>query len=385
MIFIFPHLVPTCVLPSKWRRLKVIFCLIPLLCILFSCSEDAEESEEIIPEERFSLLAELHLPGKNNDLWGYTAGGKEYVIVASEASFHEAGQVSIVDITTPNTPSIVSVIPMAGVDVKSWKQYIYIAQGSNTEGAPPSQIYDISNPAEPIQVGSLPAFHNLFIDELGYLFVTGFYSSVDIPDSKGLNVSIYDLNESPEAPELIWTAPSNGAAAVPEHDISVIRNRLYTFSTSRSQVQIYDVSDRTSPMYLGQYLYQNREKVHSGWVSEDDRYLYVCMEENEEEALDVSILDISNPAFPKEVGMIHDTVNTIHNLYVIDNFAYTSFYHAGFRVYDLTNPIEPELIYAYDTNEPRLGLGAFGVYPFSQNGIITVSDWEYGLFVFKEN
>lgn len=356
-----------------------------LVLTLFACSPDKKEIE-IEPKEQFSFLAQLDLPGDVYDLCGFTLNDKEFVIVASRSSNTEQGGTTIIDISSPDNPSIVSTIQVQGVNVKVWKNYVYIAQGSNSEGATPSQIFDISDPSNPVFVGTFPAFHNIFIDELGYLFVTGYFGNSAIPNSDGgLGVSIYDLNPNPREPKLIWTSPTNESSVVPAHDISVIRNKLYTFNTSRSKIEIFDIKDRNSPVFLGKYQFKNGVKVHSGWVTQNDQYLYVCLEESEDSAVDVIILDISNPASPVEVGSIHDFENTVHNLYIIDNYAYTSFYNAGLRIYNVTNPIKPELVYDHDTNETFQGTGAFGVYPFSPNGYISVSDWDKGLFIFRKN
>lgn len=340
---------------------------------------------DIDPEPSFSFLSHLDLPGAKYDLWGYNNGENEYIIVASDDSETESGNIAIVDITDPSNPIIASTIDIYGADVKTWSHYLFVAQGSNTDTEKVSQIIDISDPLNPIVVGDFPAVHNIFIDDFGYLYVSGYYDNSFIANSSGLNVSIYDLNIDPINPILIWTAPSIEQNIIPVHDISVIRNKLYIFNISSSKVEIFDVTNQNSPTLLGLYQFTGGEKVHSGWVTEDDQYLFVCLEEREKESKDIIILDISNPSSPFEVGLIQDQEHTVHNLYIIGKYAYVSFYGAGLRVYDLTEPKQPKLIYEYDTNGSSQGLGAFGVYPFSDNGIISVSDYENGLFIFKRD
>lgn len=358
--------------------LKTFIFLLSTLFIV-SCRETPVEPESQAP---FSFVSQLAVSGFVTDIWGYEAGGKEYAIVASNSRGEEEGGVVIIDVTDPLNPLVASTIKPGGYDVKVWRHYLYVSQGGNTDGAPPSQIIDISNPLAPVLVGEFPAVHNAFINSAGYLYITGYYSNPTIPTSSSLNVSIYDLNSTPKSPELIWTAPASDREE-PAHDISVIRNTMYVFSNSQ-KVEIYDVNELSSPAFLGEYLFSSNLSVHSGWVTVDDKYLYVCLE-NEERMKDVVILDISNPASPFEVGGIHDELNTIHNLYIIGNYAYVSFYGAGLRIYDVSNPVLPALVYEYDTNGSSEGLGAFGVYPFSSSGAIYVSDVENGLFVFREN
>ena len=367
---------------TKFIQVKTKLNIIIFSFFIAGCHHEKNEIEPII---EFSFIAQQELPANNNDLWGYVQDDKEYMIVVSGNDGLVEGRTTIIDISVPQHPSIASTIPTAGADVKVWKNYLYIAQGSNTYVEYlSSKIYDIANPAEPMLVGTFPAFHNIYIDELGYLFVTGYSDSGFFPNSVGLGVSIYDLNTNPQDPDLIWTAPSDESKVNLAHDIFVLRDKLYTFSSRLSKIEIYDLTNRSAPVLLGRYRFENNTNVHSGWVSPDDQYLYVCLEEIEDQ-IDVIILNISDPSTPFEVGKIHDTENTIHNLYVIDNYAYTSFYNAGLRIYDLANPTMPELIYEYDTNEAGPGLGAFGVYPFSPNGYIGVSDWKNGLFIFKKH
>lgn len=369
---------------SILQGLKFFLYFFPVVFV--SCSETPIEpgEQEPDPQAPFSFVSQLDLSGFVTDIWGYEAGGNKYAIVAGNKTKEEEGGVYIIEVTDSLNPEIVSIVKPGGYDVKVWRHYLYVSQGSNTIGAPPSQIIDISNPQAPVLVGEFPSVHNAFIDSAGYLYTTGYYSNSTIPNSTGLSVSIYDLNSSPESPELIWTAYAEDELEKPAHDISVIRDKLYIFYHNMAKVEIYDVREQSSPVFLGEYQFSPNLGVHSGWATEDDKYLYVCIEE-EESMKDVVILDISNPASPFEVGNIHDELHTVHNLYIIENYAYVSFYGAGLRVYDVSNPELPVLAYEYDTNGSSEGLGAFGVYPFATSGAIYVSDVENGLFVFTEN
>jgi hypothetical protein len=152
---------------------------------------------------------------------------------------------------------------------------------------------------------------------------------------------------------------------IPAHDISVIRNKLYVFGDNDNG--IYDVTNHRSPELLVPVDYNDPNlNIHSGWVTDDDKYLFVCIEEGKE-AVDVLIFDISNPAFPIRVAEIHDTNSTAHNLYIIGSYAYVSFYTSGFRVYDISDPIIPTLIYEFDTKGSPEQQGAWSVFPFTSS------------------
>ncbi|SFS54149.1 choice-of-anchor B domain-containing protein [Zhouia amylolytica] len=369
---------------AKW---ELVFFIGMLVCLV-SCSNDDDSNdssnggaddpiEDPVPNESLpdlTFLSQTDIPGNSLDLWGFTKNGEEHVVIAGTRN------TAIVNIEDPSDPEVVSIISSAGFDVKVWENYLYIAEGGHLEGDPPSTIYNISNLESPVLVGTFPAVHNIFIDDFGYLYVSGYHPNSSITGSEGLNMSIYDLNNTPETPELIWTAP--GQPSVPVHDMAVINNTLYAFDIELHKVDIYDVTDRKAPELLGTYQFTDESNVHSGWPSTSEQYLYVCLEEAAGDE-DIVILDISDPADINISGTIHDTGFTVHNLYVIGNLAYTSFYRAGLRVYDITDPTDPILYYEYDTNNATSTTGAFGVYPFSESGYISVSDVEFGLYVFK--
>jgi hypothetical protein len=125
---------------------------------------------------------------------------------------------------------------------------------------------------------------------------------------------------------------------------------------------------------------------HSGWTTEDGRYLFICDEDAEHPAPDITVWDISDVGNPELVGEYADAGATVHNLYVIGDYAFTSYYTAGFRILDISDPTQPQLLDQFDTAPTVSGeslSGAFGVYPFSQTGHVYVSDEFGGLFVFS--
>jgi hypothetical protein len=158
---------------------------------------------------------------------------------------------------------------------------------------------------------------------------------------------------------------------------------LYDFHGS-SGTYIFEVSDPGVPRPLSAIQDPTITYHHSGWPTPDGRYLFICDELSSHPYADFSVYDISNLDAPQVVGRFGDPTATIHNLYVIGNYAYTSYYSAGFRVFDVSDPARPVIAAEYDTS-PTSGQGfsgAFGVYPFAPSGNIYVSDWDNGLFVF---
>ncbi|MFQ5677354.1 MAG: LVIVD repeat-containing protein, partial [bacterium] len=126
---------------------------------------------------------------------------------------------------------------------------------------------------------------------------------------------------------------------------------------------------------------------HSGWPSEDGKFLFICNELAPQRDPELTVWDIRDPGNPQFVAEFSDRRTNIHNLYIIGNFAYTSYYNAGFRVFDVSDPANPVLAGEFDTSPDvdtgSLFQGAFGAYPFTPSGNIYVSDIQGGLHIFS--
>ncbi len=81
---------------------------------------------------------------------------------------------------------------------------------------------------------------------------------------------------------------------------------------------------------------------------------------------------------------ISDPAATVHNVFVVGDVLFASYYTAGFRVFDVSDPSQPGVVYEYDTlpTEGQVWDGAWGVYPFAPSGNVYVSDIRSGLHVF---
>ncbi|MBW8051878.1 MAG: choice-of-anchor B family protein [Cytophagales bacterium] len=306
-----------------------------------------------------SLLGQLNLPGMSYDVWGYidTSSGKEYAIVGNNG-------LTIIDVSDPVNPvQVANLNTVPDFDIKVWSNYAYCVTG----GSGTAYIVNIADPANPAIVNTFPSSHNIFIDDNGYMYA----------EYPGL--IIYDLNPDPVNPVMIWTDSTTGG-----HDASVIGNRLFDFH-GNTGTYIYDICNPANPVLLGSITDSAIQYHHHGWPSKDGNYLYICDELAVAPSPDITIWDISNPATPVKVGSFSDIDATVHNLFVIGDYAYASYYTAGLRVFDLTDPTSPTIADEYDTS-PLSGEsfgGAFGVYPFALNNKIFVLDVDSGLFIFN--
>ncbi len=314
-------------------------------------------------EVTLTLRSHLNFPGSfHTDVWGYVDPntGREFALLGDASS---SGGLTIIEVTNPDQPvPVAAVNTVPGFDVKAWSHYAYTVNGGSSGLG---GIVDIADPTNPQVVGSFPSSHNIFISPGGYMFL------------EFLGLRIFDLNPDPTQPTLIWSGGSEG------HDATVRGNRLYDFHGSVG-TRIYDITTINNPQLLGSITDPTISYHHSGDVTADHRYLFICDELASGNQADISVWDIADPTNPQRVDDFTDPNAIVHNLYIVQNFAFVSYYTAGLRVFDVSDPTHITLVAEYDTS-PLSGEvfgGAFGVYPFSPNGLIFINDWQEGLFVF---
>lgn len=328
----------------------------------------AMTADESAAEGTATLLGQYTLPnpGAVADVWGYVDRGtnREFALVADRSG--SAG-VFIIDVTEPTNPALAS--QASGVlafDVKIRGSYLYVVRGGRGPGG---AVFDISDVYNPQNVGSFGSSHNLFIDERGYMYLSKTGSFDDL--------RIFDLNPDPTVPTFVWEDRLPGP-----HDALVVGTTLYDFHGYEG-TRIYDVTTASSPVLIGEA--KDGLFHHSGHPTPDGAYLLITHEIVTHPDPDITVWNIQDPANPFKVTEILDPNATAHNLYIVGDYAYVSFYTAGLRVYDVSNPTRPELAAEFDTSS-RTGEvwhGCFGVYPMTPSGNIYVSDMDNGLFVFS--
>ena len=343
-----------------------------------------------------SRIAVNEFPGDalaGADLWGYVSpSGREYALMGLNSA------IAFVDITEPEFPVIVEVIPhesAAQSDVKTFGEYAYAV----TEGGGGLQVIDMTEIDNGIvtlvntyvELG-LDQAHNLAINEdSGFAYICG---SFDGRSDGGLFV--LDLNPDPVNPTY---AGAWRDAYV--HDVQVVTykqgpnaGREIAFASSglegrgSPRLRIIGVSIKTNLWTISTADYPFAAFAHQAWLSEDKQRLFLNDEFDERNAgiptstkvFDVS--DLENPRYLSEIST--GLPSTDHNLMVVGDILFEANYTSGLRILSISEETFGEELGYFDTfpASDEVGFaGAWGVYAKFPSGTVIVSDIASGLFM----
>ncbi|MCB1041696.1 MAG: choice-of-anchor B family protein [Acidobacteria bacterium] len=343
-----------------------------------------------VPLNQFSLN-----PSSGNDIWGITdPAGRDYAIMGSRNG------TAVFDISNPDVPVEVGTISGPSSTWRDVKTFIYNTSPFSayafvtTEASGGGlQIIDLSNLPTSISLAAtysgFSSAHNIYIDPNGtepYAYILGANIS-----SGG--VVVLDIS-NPTSPVQVGAWSS-----LYTHDFYLGRNwadptydgqDIGIAFCGSSNFSIINFSDKTNPTLLDGYTYPNLNYCHSGWVSEDGRYLFACDELDEQNATlntTIRVFDLIDLTSPQLIFTWTGPTRAIdHNAFVKGSFLYLSNYTRGLTVLDISNPGMTQEYGNYDTfpsNNNAVFSGAWGTYPYFDSGLVVVSDIEGGLFVLE--
>lgn len=163
---------------------------------------------------------------------------------------------------------------------------------------------------------------------------------------------------------------------------------------NENTVDIWDMTNKDMPKQISSTPYQGAAYTHSGWWSKDKKYIFVHDELDEKDHganTTLRTLDISNLESPYISNVWTGPTAAIdHNGFTVGDKYYMSNYRRGVSVLDVSDPNAPKELGFFDTfpapaeNSAEFN-GAWGTYPYLPSGNILVSDIEYGLYVIRDN
>lgn len=319
------------------------------------------------------------LNGRYNEVWGFAKNNREYAVLGSTAGMH------FIDVTDPAAPQQIALIPGTSAgpivihrDFKDFNGYLYcVADEGNTATL---QIIDLQNlPDTVVQVYASNEFvvtaHNLFIDTAqSRLYLLG-------AQSKTIALDI----SNPAQPALLGNYP-NASYFLPYVHDAYIRNHIGIMNCGFDGLWVVDFSNPANPVTLGTMTnYAGAGYNHSGWLSVDGKYYYLCDETHGSPIKVVDMSDYSNLKVVATMDPASSPTQIPHNALLHDDKLYVSYYYDGLQVFDISNPLSPQRIAWYDTYggpDDDFYAGAWGVNPNLPSGNILISDIQSGLWVF---
>ena len=311
------------------------------------------------------------------DVWGWTGNdGTEYALM---------GVLSGIAVVNTSTMQVVTIVPGATEaapfyhrDIKTYKHYAY-AVSENTGDNAGLIVFDLQYLPDSVSiVGYFPIdpsgnvrSHNISIDtSMGFAYLEG---------NAANPVIILDLND-PEQP--LFAGSFNGYRA---HDLYARNDTVYLAESGNQSFSIWDLSDKSDPKLLVRHKIPNAGTVHTVWPTNNGQYV-VTTEETTGKT--VKIWDVADYDDITLVGEWLGSSGLAHNAQVMDDLLFISHYKSGIYVVDISDPSNPTEIAHYDTYPPGDSAafnGNWGVYQYTQNGIVFVSDIEGRLTVLNFN
>ncbi|NOK15901.1 LVIVD repeat-containing protein [Corallococcus carmarthensis] len=313
----------------------------------------------------------------------YVTKNHAYVVSIQLKKNMPAGGLSVFDVSDRRHPVLKKVIslPDDGYWNAAWAKddVLYIA--TRASGV---ILYDISNPADPTYLRSVPSgapldVHTLFVDG-NRLYAMGLRPAQTL---------IFDIT-TPQAPVLLnrFTFTSEEFVTSYPHDAFAYEGRLYINHTDIGFL-VTDPSDPLQVKELGKYHY-NRQYSHASAVGTFAGRT-IAFEGGEQEGSHLRVLDVTDPAHIQLIAehRLRPTTS-IHNMILKGTRLYVAWYQEGVHVFDVANPTRPQKIAYFntyrETDPKRLGIvfeGAIGM-RVPGDGYVYVVDTARGLLIFNE-
>jgi choice-of-anchor B domain-containing protein len=290
----------------------------------------------------------------------------------------------------------------------TWRAYAYVTIDGATDYVTIVDLNNLPNSITLVERNkAAPQAHNVYISNLDYslnIALPGMIPTLQLIGTPRVNTHAGAFHSySLDNPETITSLSENAAGNGYTHDGASMyvtnnagckKNSECTvfIDFNENEMKLWDITDNANYQQLSSISYDNVKYTHSGWSSEDQQYIFLHDELDEKNAslnTTVRVFSVSDLANPQQVGeWVGSTTAIDHNGFVRGNRYYMSNYAKGLTVLDISNPTAPVEIGNFDTyptSDDNVFNGAWGTYPFLPSGNILVSDINSGLYILKDN
>ncbi len=409
------------------HRLTLILSLFASTAVATPCTGGQSAGLDCLNAELLARIPNSSVsanPGSAADIWGFTDlnSGREYTIVGYNIG------TAVFDVTDPENPVEVGFIDgqnSSWRDIKvyqffntlenRWNAYAYVVTESASDG-----LYVIDLTELPHRVSLSSAFnnvfqsaHNVYVTNID--FATGLALDHAAPSLiiAGSNIDggrfrSYSLAD-PANPQQITVASGAGNLYMHDAASAVITDARkdqcqnetpdyceILFDFNEGSIVTWDITDPAAPFLLQETSYAGVGYTHSGWVTEDNQFLFVndeLDERNFSTNTTVRVFSLATLNAPAFIGSwVSSNITTDHNGFVRGNRYYLSNYKRGLTILDITNPANPAGIseagyldtFSPADNSGSVFQGAWGAYPFFPSGTIAISDIGNGLHMIRD-
>ena len=312
-----------------------------------------------------------------SDVWGWTGSdGTEYALMGVLNGIAVVNTSTMLEVTT--VPGPTENDSYFHRDIKTYKHYAYAVSENTGENAGLS-VFDLQYLPDSVSIigyfpidnsGSVRS-HNISIDtSTGFAYLEGNASN---------RITIFDLSD-PENPTFAGIIHD-----LRVHDLYAKNDTVYLAEGNAGTFSIWDLSDKSNPILIVRKEIPNAGYVHTVWPTDNSQYV-VTTEETAGKT--VKIWDVSDYNNITLAGEWLGSSRLAHNAQVMDDLLFISHYQSGIYIIDISDPSNPTEIAHYDTYPPGDASefnGNWGVYQYTQNGMVFASDLESRLTVLNFN
>ncbi|HLF14383.1 MAG TPA: choice-of-anchor B family protein [Bacteroidota bacterium] len=341
------------------------------------------------------------------------------ILISPVATAQEFGGVRYLGQFTPPSGGSYTAGCWGWTDTASGREYAILGNDCGTA------IVEITNVGAMVERDFVPGFCSIWREiqvHENYAYVVS---------EAGGGTQIIDLSYLPDSVHLVksFTFTSGGKNTDRAHTVHVMDGHMYLNGCgnwSPGGILIFDLADPVNPVYRGEYAgtyihdcYVKNDTIfgaaiygtgivvinatvktspvtldtisypgagtHNTSTTVDGRYI-LSTDEIGTTAKTLKIWDRATSA--KVAEYVGSPTAIVHNVFVRDSMAIMSYYTAGIRVVDISDPTTPVEIGGYDSypvDDHAAYTGAWSVYPFFPSGKIIIGDMESGMYVVEVN
>ncbi|WP_395812307.1 LVIVD repeat-containing protein [Archangium minus] len=308
----------------------------------------------------------------------HVAHGHAYVVSMDYKG--RTGGLTVFDVSNKSTPVLKKVftLPTDSYWNSAWTKDNTLYVASDKRGV---LVFDISQPADPRLLKDVPGesinAHTVFVDGNRLYAATTAESGV----------LIFDIS-TPQSPTLLnrYLAPNTVDFPYP-HDMFARDGQLYVAHGYVGLV-VADASNPSEVRTLGTYSFPNQYSHATAVGTFAGRT--IAFEGGENVDAHLRVLDITDPTRMVKIGEFRlRTAISIHNMVLVGQRLYITWYQEGLRVLDVSNPTKPTQVAYFNTyRETDPGRddfldGAIGL-RVPGDGYVYVVDMTRGLLILRE-